>query len=99
MVGNKNDLFDQEQVNSEEGKKFAEENGAIFKITSAFTGIGIEQLFKSIGAKVLDPNYKDIIEEKIENNQFNSEFSKTIKLDSNKLKEDNDSKKICCNYY
>lgn len=59
MAANKSDLFDKEQVSEAEARKYASEIGAIFKLTSACTANGIEDLFRSIGCKFLDPNYKD----------------------------------------
>ena len=45
IVGNKIDLNDKRAVNSEEGKKFAEERGFIFQEISAKTGEGFSDLF------------------------------------------------------
>ena len=42
-----------------EARNYASEIGAVFKLTSACTATGIEELFKSIGCKFLDPNYKE----------------------------------------
>ena len=35
IVGNKKDLYDKEEVSEEQGKKYAEDNGALFSQTSA----------------------------------------------------------------
>ena len=51
--------MEKEQVNEEDARKYAKDVGAIFKLTSACTASGIEELFKSIGRKILNPNYKD----------------------------------------
>ena len=60
IVGNKCDLFDIEQVKEEEGKEFAKEIGAIFKLTSCSDNIGIQELFKAIGTKFLETsNFSD----------------------------------------
>ena len=59
MAANKCDLFDSEAVSEERARKFAEEIGAIYKLTSACNSTGIEELFISVGSKYLDPNYKD----------------------------------------
>ena len=40
-------------------RQYANEIGAVFKLTSACTSAGIEELFKSIGCKFLDPNYRE----------------------------------------
>ena len=57
IAANKSDLYDNEQVTEDEARKFAEEIGAVFKLTSASLNTGIEELFKAVGCKVLDPNY------------------------------------------
>ena len=58
LAGNKKDLFQQEQVTEEEGEKKAEEIGAIFKLTSAKTKVGInefiEQLMEEYAKKIGD---------------------------------------------
>lgn len=59
MAANKSDLIEKEQVNEGEARKYAKEVGAIFKLTSACTAAGIEELFRSIGCKLLNPNYTD----------------------------------------
>ena len=103
VVGNKSDLYENEQVTDEEGKKFAKEINAIFKITSALSNTGIDRLFESIGKKILNPNYTEdgindlsnstpknnvnIINKKQERN--------TIKL-NNAIKNNGKEKKRCC---
>ena len=57
IAANKCDLYDNEQVSEDEARNFANEIGAVFKLTSASTNQGIEDLFKGVGCKVLDPNY------------------------------------------
>ena len=59
MAANKSDLFDKEQVSEAEAREYAKEIGAVFKLTSASSGTGIEEIFKSIGYKFLDPNFKE----------------------------------------
>ena len=53
VVGNKTDLNDKREVSAEEGKKFADKNGFIFKEVSAKTGDGIEKLFDVILKEML----------------------------------------------
>ena len=88
IAANKCDLYDNEQVSEDEARNFANEIGAVFKLTSASTNQGIEELFKGVGCRVLDPNYSD--------DSDNSEKKK----DSNiKLDEKNTDKKKrtgCC---
>ena len=59
MAANKSDLYEQEEVTEKEGKEYAKEIGAIFKSTSAVTGIGISELFTIIGKKLYNPNFKE----------------------------------------
>ena len=59
LAGNKADLFDREQVSEEEAKEFAKEIKATFRLTSAMTASGIDELFSAVGKKILDPDYDD----------------------------------------
>ena len=90
IAGNKSDLIDNEQVKEEEVTDYAKEIGVIFKLTSACTSVGIEELFKSIGCKLIDPNYKD--DDNIENKDNNA----VIQLDKNQVKNDEKKKNNCC---
>ena len=56
VAGNKCDLFQQEQVTEEEGKKFAKSIGAVFHLTSCKESIGIDELFEECGKKYLEMN-------------------------------------------
>ena len=97
LAANKSDLIDKEEVPEGEARQFALDIGAIFKLTSASNGSGIEDMFKSIGCKYLDPNYKDDDEvyDNSSGNQSSSGASRTMKLDASKVHEAND-KKGCC---
>ena len=46
VIGNKSDLFENEEVKEEEAKAFAESIGAFFMLTSAKHGTGIQDAFK-----------------------------------------------------
>ena len=59
IAANKSDLFEKEQVPETEARAFAKDIGAIFRLTSAYTAAGIEDLFRAIGSKYLDPNFVD----------------------------------------
>ena len=78
LAGNKSDLYDNEQVTEDEARDFAREIGAVFKLTSASTNTGIDDLFRAVGCKVLDPD-------------FNPNSSKTpinnIQIDDGKIKK------------
>ena len=58
IVGNKCDMYDDEAVPEQEAREYAKNIGAIFQLTSAQNNSGINELFKNIGAKYLDPNTK-----------------------------------------
>ena len=85
VVGNKNDLYERDDVVSdEEAKAFAKEINATFMLTSDKSADGIEKLFDILTDKILnDPKFADILKGKSEN----------IILDKNK---DENKKKRCC---
>ena len=57
MVGNKDDLYEHEEVTNEEGIKLAKQLNAIYQRTSAKEeNGGIDELFKNIGKKILNPD-------------------------------------------
>ena len=85
IAANKYDLFESEQVSEDDARNFANEIGAVFKLTSASTNEGIEELFKGVGCKVLDQNY----------NVDESAKKTNIVLDDGK-NENNKKKKKCC---
>ena len=58
VVGNKNDLYMNQQVDTSDAKNLAKNLGGIFQLTSAKTNEGIKNLFDNIGKKLLKPNYK-----------------------------------------
>ena len=101
IVGNKSDLYENEQVTDKEGKLFAKEINAIFKSTSALSNRGINSLFTDIAKKCLDPNYDYLAEDKKmqeeynqrKTNEMNERNKGKINLNNNK---ENDVKKGCC---
>ena len=57
MVGNKNDLYEHEEVKNEEGIELSKQINAIYQRTSAKDECGgIDELFKNIGKKVINPD-------------------------------------------
>ena len=55
LCANKSDCYLEQQVPTQEGKDLAKELNAIFMCTSAKDGSGIEELFKLIAEKYIDP--------------------------------------------
>lgn len=53
IVANKEDLVEEEEVDSEEANRYAESIGAIFIKTSAKNNYGIEKIFRDAAMKVL----------------------------------------------
>ena len=53
IIGNKNDLFDKEEVNEEIARDFAQDRGAFYLSTSALSSQGILEIFEKIGEKFL----------------------------------------------
>ena len=91
MVGNKNDLYQLEEVTNDEGLALAKELNSIYQRTSAKEASGgIDELFTSIGKKVLDPNSE------ITSNMTKEELkNKGEKIMRDKIKN-NQKKKGCC---
>lgn len=89
LAGNKCDMFDKEAVTEEEARSFANEIGAQFQLTSAFKNLGIEDLFRMVGCKYLDPNFQDKI------NDETKEEKKNITLENNTSQKKKKDKKWC----
>ena len=92
MVGNKDDMYQYEEVSNDEGIAFAKELDAIYKRTSAKVaqGGGIDDLFKSIGKKFLHPdseNTSNLTSEELK--------SRGDKLQRDKIKNEQ-KKRGCC---
>ena len=89
VAGNKCDLFQEEQVTEEEGKKFAKSIGAIFHLTSCKESIGIDELFEECGKKYLEDN-------QMINDTNKGKEGGNIVLDKNNNKETGSNKRRKC---
>ena len=89
VAGNKCDLFQEEQVSEEEGKKFAKSIGAVFHLTSCKESIGIDELFEECGKKYLEEN-------QMINDTNKGKEGGNIVLDKNNNKETGPNKKRRC---
>ena len=79
LVGNKNDLYEKEEVSNFEGEEFADSINAIFKSTSALSNVGIPNLFENIGKKILELKKKGELDESICSNELLNENKKNHK--------------------
>ena len=61
VAANKNDLDEERKISDEEGKKFANEIGAIFALVSAKTGDCVTSLFENCIKKYLSPDYVAVV--------------------------------------
>ena len=91
LAGNKNDMYEHEEVEENEGKDLAKELGAIFQKTSAKESTGVEDLFLKIGKKFINPNSTDSPSGGKADSQ-----PKGQKLKNDDPSKKNDGKKGCC---
>ena len=99
IVGNKSDLYENEQVTDDEGKAYAKEKNAIFKSTSALSNRGIDSLFTDIAKKCLDPNYDYLAEDKKIQEEFNQRKlneNQRNRINLNHHTQNNPKKGGCC---
>lgn len=84
VAANKSDLYDHEEVDEGIGRGFAQSNNLIFRYTSAKNASGIDELFESIGEKLLDPEQNGKTPEKKENVRNTIILNKQNKKDEDK---------------
>lgn len=100
ICGNKSDMFEKEEVEEEEGKNYANELQAIFKLTSARNESGIDDLFMAIANKLCDPDHEKEINNDSNEMDKDSDRNSSITIQRNtklsdvKVKEK--EKKKCC---
>ena len=83
-------MYQYQEVTNDEGLALAKEINAIFKITSAKNSVGIDELFKNIGTKFLDPeseNISNMTKEELKN--------RGEKIMREKIKNNQKQKKCC----
>ena len=93
LAGNKSDMYEFEEVSDEEAKNYAKEINAIFQKTSAKTDVGVNELFKMIGQKFVNPQA-----ENTSNLTKDEQKKRGDKLKKDKIKKENNSnnKNKCC---
>lgn len=89
VVGNKTDLYANQEIDPLDAKDFAKSIGAIFQLTSAKTSDGIEVLFDNIGKKIIKPNYQYDANDNIAKNNFNKKKEEEEKNTKIKIKLNN----------
>jgi small GTP-binding protein len=89
LIGNKSDLEDQRQVETEQGEEKAQNNEAAFMETSAYSGDNIDKAFDNMITDV----YNKCKSEMLANVEIDIGKSKDINLNQNK--EDKKGKKCC----
>ena len=95
IAGNKCDLYEKEEVNENEAREFAASIGAIFALTSAQNNSGINELFRDVGNKYLDPNFQQQMQ--MENEEKNPEGKNTnIVLDKKEENKPEKKKRSLC---
>ena len=94
VVGNKVDLYEQEEVGEEEAKEFANSINAEFFLTSAKNNVRVSDLFINTGKKFMgsDSSYT---ETKKEDNAVNDDKNKE-RINLQKKEANNDNKGACC---
>ena len=95
IAGNKDDMYENEDVDENEAKQLANELNAIFQKTSAKESNGIEDLFTKIGKKFLNPTSDDKPTGQVgkKSGKNNDDNNKNIKLGG---KNSGNQKKKCC---
>ena len=89
VVGNKTDLDDRKEVNSDEGENFAKEHDFTFAEISAKTGDGFSELFyKNLFEKIRDKFLKK--------NQINNTNANDVKYKIEEPVKKAETKKGCC---
>ena len=86
LVGNKCDLSDDREIQTEEGQAFAVRNGMEFMETSAKMNTNVSEAFETLGKLMIEFSSKG-------NNQTQGGEGKSLKVNSGK---DLNTKKKCC---
>ena len=94
LVGNKEDLYEKEEVDEAEARKFADELGAIYGRTSAKNQSGVNDLFLEIAKKYLGVDDVQIMSEEVSRYESKTKRSGTVML-SKKIETDKKKRKCC----
>ena len=99
IAANKSDDYINQQVDNQEGKDLAKSLNAIFVCTSAKLGNGIDDLFRMVAEKFIDPE-KNIAESYMNKNEILEQQNK-IQLEEVRIRQQNyeknkAKKRKCC---
>ena len=87
IAANKADLLEVEQVNEDEARQFAKDNGALFFSTSAKNSLGINEMFEEIGKYYYGWDSKvKLVENKNNNDDTNN--NEDAKKNNNNINKD-----------
>ena len=96
IIANKADLIENEQVDEEEAREFAQKNNALFALTSAKNNYGINDLFLEIAKKYTGIDSSLIFEEKDEIEEVRNIRKQSVKITKETQKKSGNKKKGCC---
>ena len=85
-------MYEMEEVEEEKGRQFAKDIGAIFKYTSSKNNTGIEEMFRAIGNRYIDPSFEDAGAK----NSLDAQDRQTIKLSRESANADKPASGGCC---
>lgn len=96
IAANKSDLYETEEVDEQMGRAFAKEINAIFRLTSAKNSSGVEDLFRNIGNRYIDPNYEDSKNKTPDEIDMERVRSQTVKISKDQGNTETVKKRKCC---
>ena len=100
IAGNKNDLFEDEEVNESEAREYSDSINACFKLTSAQLNTSIDDIFRMLGEKYLMSKKELLLKDdkNIKNNENILIKNDTIKIEKKSSDTDHSikNKKNCC---
>ena len=90
LVGNKIDLFEEEEIKEDEAIEFAKSINAEFYLTSAKKNVGISDIFLNAGKKFIDPNFS------LDKNDENNNKGRNVRIKTINKKEIAKENNACC---
>ena len=95
IVANKSDLFEIEQVNEDEARKFAKNKNAAFFVVSAKDNNSVNDLFKAVVKKYSGANEVYLMEEGNSSNNFKKSGKEVVKVNKNDLNTKKKKSRFC----